>query len=108
MKDRQIRTFPRIFRKEIGGHVFQTDNRDCLLSYEGDGGEVTVPEGVKSIGAEAFALCNHVTGVILPEGVESIGENAFAKSGIRKISLPDSLVLIGKCAFSETPLHEVR
>ena len=108
MKDRQIRTFPRIFRKEIGGHVFQTDNRDCLLSYEGDGGEVTVPEGVKSIGAEAFALCNHVTGVILPEGVESIGENAFAKSGIRKISLPDSLVLIGKCAFSETPLESIR
>lgn len=51
MKDRQILTFPRIFRKEADGHVFYTDNSSCLLSYEGDGGEVTVPEGVKSIGA---------------------------------------------------------
>ncbi len=58
MKDRQILTFPRIFRKEADGHVFYTDNSSCLLSYEGDGREVTVPEGVKSIGAEAcLSVC---------------------------------------------------
>ena len=75
-----------------GGHIFYTrlwsDSGRILLSYEGPGGEVKVPEGVVSIGEEAFAFCTHVTDVILPEGLWLIGKKAFYRSGLRNISLP--------------------
>ena len=59
------------------GHVFHIDGKGSLLSYEGPGGEVKVPEGVLSIGIEAFAFCTQVTGVILSEGVRGIARRAF-------------------------------
>ena len=99
-------------KMKIDGHVFHTAERGygsglLLLSYEGPGGEVRVPEGVGIICEEAFACCSHVTGVILPEGVLRIEKRAFFKSGIRTVSLPESLVLINEYAFSETPLESV-
>jgi hypothetical protein len=94
-------------RKAEGRHVFHTDRFGGLLSYEGDGGEVTVPEGVKCIREDAFAFCNHVTSVVLPEGVQAIAKRAFFRSGIKTISLPDSLTRIEESAFSDTPLEEI-
>ena len=92
-----------------GGHVFYTKQYGSgggriLLSYEGPGGEVKVPEGMVCIGEEAFAYCTHVTDVILPEGVWLIARKAFCRSGIRNISLPDTLKRIEELAFSQTPL----
>ena len=91
------------------GHIFytkrwQSGNVRLLLSYEGPGGEVKVPEGVAGIAEEAFAYCTHVTGVILPEGVWLIDRKAFFRSGIRHISLPDTLKRIEELAFARTPL----
>ena len=92
-----------------GGHIFytrrwQSGNDRLLLSYEGPGGEVKVPEGVAGVAEEAFAYCTHVTGVILPEGVWLIGRKAFYRSGIRNISLPATLKRIEELAFARTPL----
>ena len=92
-----------------GGHIFYTKIQGSgsgriLLSYEGPGGEVKVPEGVVWIGEEAFAYCTHVTDVVLPEGVWCIDRKAFFRSGIRNISLPDTLKRIGELAFTQTPL----
>ena len=92
-----------------GAHIFHTRIRSSysgriLLSYEGPGGEVTVPEGVAIIGEEAFAFCTHVTDVILPEGVVFIAKKAFYLSGLRNISLPDTLEWIEELAFNQTPL----
>ena len=60
-----------------GGHVFHADEWGTLLSYEGPGGEISVPDGIRDIGKEAFAFCSHVTGAILPEGVRIIEHAAF-------------------------------
>ena len=91
-----------------GEHLFYTDGRGGLYSYEGPGGAVRVPEGVECIAPEAFALCTHVTSVILPEGVWNICRRAFYRSGIRTVSLPESLKEIGELAFAGTPLEHVR
>ena len=91
-----------------GEHLFYTDGRGGLYSYEGPGGVVRVPEGVDCIAPEAFALCTHVTSVILPEGVWNICRRAFYRSGIRTVSLPESLKEIGEFAFAGTPLEHVR
>ena len=89
------------------GHVFHADGKGILLSYEGPGGEVKVPEGIRSIGTEAFAFCTQVTGVILPEGVRRIARRAFYRSGIRTISLPATLESIEELAFFDTPLKSI-
>jgi len=36
---------------------------DVLIEYTGEGGEVVIPNGVTSIGDEAFADCNGLTSV---------------------------------------------
>ena len=91
----------------VDGHVFHTDGKGNLISYEGPGGDVKVPEGVRSIGIEAFAFCTQVTGVILPEGVRTIARRAFYRSGIKTIQLPASLQKIDKHAFAEASLESI-
>ena len=71
-----------------------------LYSYNGDGGEVTVPDGVTAIGPRAFQKTG-VTAVTVPEGVVSIGERAFSHcESLARVSLPESLTEIGTAAFS--------
>ena len=82
--------------KQSGSGDFLIVGDGILLAYRGSGGEVTIPEGVKRIGAEAFKDCVKISKVILPDSVEEIGEAAFAGcssltateggSNVRKIS----------------------
>ena len=51
--------------------------RDVLYGYFGPGGEVIIPDGVKTIGFQAFYKYKNLTGVTIPSGVTKIGENAF-------------------------------
>ena len=60
---------------------------------------VSIPGCVKSIGREAFSLCNSLTSVTFSSGVESIGNYAFSYSAISSIDLPMSLTTIGESAF---------
>ena len=63
---------------------------------------------VTRIGEEAF-ICrvNPVTSVTLPEGILSIGDNAFSHCGISSITLPESLVEIGYGVFQSSDLISV-
>lgn len=61
---------------------------------------ITVLEGCKSIGDNAFNGFLTLKEITLPEGIESIGIRAFRNcKGIKEISLPDSLTSIGDSAF---------
>ncbi len=47
--------------------------------------EINIPEGVKSIGQNAFYLLDNITSVTIPASVDSIGKNAFAiLAGLKK------------------------
>ena len=93
-----------------------------LVGYNGNGGVVTIPAEAHSIGASVFKNNGTVTGVIFHDGVTNvcdsafygcnaletvdfgeglreIGGWAFQNSGLRSISLPDSLERIGTSAF---------
>mgnify|MGYP000263093051 CR=1 FL=1 len=73
-----------------------------LTKYVGPGGDVTVPEGVTSIGANAFEWCRSLTSIALSNSVTSIGERAFLLcSRLTSITIPNSVVSIENRAFSD-------
>ncbi|MBR0298268.1 MAG: leucine-rich repeat domain-containing protein, partial [Bacteroidales bacterium] len=62
---------------------------------------IVIPEGVTSIGDEAFAYCDSLTSIVIPEGVTSIGSYAFDScSSLTSIVIPEGVASIGEGAFS--------
>ena len=60
------------------GMLCTRDGRELLCCPEGLQGEVTVPEGVASVGESVFYGRKGLTSVVLPESVTRIGRDAFA------------------------------
>ena len=66
--------------------VFSDSSRTNLLAYIGNGGAVTIPSSVTSIGQHAFYYSTGLTSVNIPSSVTSIGGHAFAGcSGLSSI-----------------------
>lgn len=64
------------------------------------GNEWSVPQGVKTIGATAFANCNNLSSVVLPAGVETIATYAFYYCfALQSINIPEGVTTIGQYAF---------
>ena len=61
---------------------------------------VTLPDGLQSIGEEAFRGCSELTSIDIPASVTSIGENAFYDcTSLTAVTLPDGLESIGNRVF---------
>lgn len=73
-----------------------------LYSEEGqDKINLTIPEGVRAIGAGAFTfLRNRISKLYLPDSLVEIGLHAFFGCGIEDVSFGSSLVSIGAGAFA--------
>lgn len=72
-----------------------------LKKYNGPGGDVTLEDGVTSIGEHAFSDCRNLTSIALPESLESIGRHAFSFcKNLISVDLPRGLKSIDECAFS--------
>ena len=68
----------------------------------GKSGGYQIPDGVTSIGDEAFAECSGLTSVVIEDGVTSIGDEAFSGcSSLTSIVIPWSVTSIGDEAFAE-------
>ena len=62
--------------------------------------KIVIEDGVKNIGAYAFAESSNLVSVIIPKTVTSIGEYAFYKCpNLTNISIPNSVEFIGQYAF---------
>ena len=86
--------------------IFNIEN-GVLISASSAVGEITIPDGVKEIGSNAFASNAAITAVYIPEGVEKICDAAFNECvNLRKVKLPNSLVSISDWAFSSTNLSD--
>ena len=63
---------------------------------------VTIPNGVLSLGNRAFMGCSNIEDVELPVGLNTIGQRCFMNCAIflRNIVIPDSVVKIDSNAFA--------
>ena len=71
-----------------------------LKKYKGTATNVTIPDGVTSIGDEAFYKCSSLTSITIPNSVTSIGNSVFSGcSSLTSITIPDGVTSIGDDAF---------
>lgn len=57
--------------------VNKTDESVRLTGYTGEGGDITIPNGVTTIGVQAFNGCTSLTNVTISKYVTKIGGRAF-------------------------------
>lgn len=94
--------------KQNGNGDFLIVGDGILLAYKGNGSAVTVPEGVKKIGAEVFKDHSEINRVIIPEVVETIGEAAFAGCGsLTQVEGGEGVRKISDRAFAGCPIETV-
>ncbi len=81
-----------------GCNVLIETASNVLLSGSNNG---TIPEGVVSIAANAFAHCRALTTITLPSTLTTIGDNAFyiCTSLTGTITIPASVTSIGSSTF---------
>lgn len=71
--------------------------------------DITICEGVQSIGDNAFEGCEGLKTVILPKGLKTIGQSAFANCGdLTYLEIPDSVTEIAESAFSNSGLVNIK
>ena len=76
-------------------------NGDTLISYTGTASVVSVPNGIKTIGTDAFAGNQFLTSVQLPSSVETIENGAFRNcTSLQEITFPGGLTRVESGAFA--------
>lgn len=85
----------------IGGVLFEKATKTIMQYPAGmPGASYIVPEGIRHVGAKAFAGCSRLTSIELPSSLESIEDYAIQGcDSLEFISFPTSLKSIGNAAF---------
>ncbi len=85
----------------INGFLCSKDGTEFLRCPPGQEGTVTVPDGVKIIGFDAFYECDGVTEVLLPDSVVELQQQSFFNcDGMTSLAIPVNTSDINIYAFS--------
>ena len=89
-----------IIYKSIDGVLFNKESTTLIKFPAAKTGPVVFPADTTRIEDMAFENCIYLVNISIPEGIISIGSYGFANTiALETISLPDSLQLIGDDAF---------
>ena len=77
------------------------DSVSCELRGNFDNYYVSIPNGVISIGEEAFADCSKISTVLIPGSVRTIGDSAFARcSEMSAVVIKNGVTQMGHAVFA--------
>ncbi len=94
--------------RQLQSNTFVIVGDGILLAYSGSDSVVTIPEGVKQIGAEVFKDHMGITAVNIPDSVTVIGEAAFCGcKNLKTINGGNYLARVEDRAFQGCPLSQV-
>ena len=94
--------------KSVDGNLYSKDGKVFIKYPEGKNEDsYVIRGGVTSIDAWAFSFCEFLTNVTIPDGVASIGDCAFSWCGLTSITIPDSVISIGEGAFEYSNLETI-
>jgi len=83
----------------VAGVLFNKSQTVLVAYPPGKSGSYPIPNGVTSIGEEAFETCAGLTGVTIPNSVTSIGEEAFYSTSLADITIPNGVTNISDYLF---------
>ena len=76
-------------------------------AFSGCSVDVVFPESLIMIEEDAFYYCTGLESVVLPEGIVSIGDEAFLGASLKDIYLPNTIEYVGNYAFTYSDLQKV-
>ncbi len=77
--------------------IIETASNTLIFGFK----NTIIPEGVTSIGNNAFRWCYNLTSIEIPSSVTSIGQSAFIGCyGLTSVEIPSSVTSIGEWAFA--------
>jgi hypothetical protein len=81
--------------------VLFNKEKTCLIGYSGSKtGDYVIPNGVTTIGFEAFKFCTNLPSLTIPRSATSIEPGAFMLcSSLTNVVIPNSVTVLGNCAF---------
>ena len=87
--------------QDLDGVLFDVTGSILIRYPAGRSGFYRIPDGVVTIGDDAFFNCPMLTGVSIPQGVARVGNWSFGSCpGLTRVALPSSVVTMGDYAFA--------
>ncbi len=87
---------------------YDSDSSVPWYSYRSMITKLTLPEGLTSIGNNAFYECTELTSVTIPGNVTIIMDDAFCRCySLASVYIPNSVTCIGARAFRETAISSL-
>jgi hypothetical protein len=84
-----------------GGILYNKAKTEIISVPKRISGNVTIPNGITSIGRYDFQGCAGITGITIPNSVTTIGQEAFQGcTSLTSITIPNGVTSIEKSTFS--------